>query len=105
MLLLSDQVEEAARRDREAAAVSKDVEDGRTEVSRQVRMLWTGGAGVEDEGGHSPEEEPGVAAMEVDKKESGASEPSPATAPVEQKDEQMDEDQDDDDDDDLEEVA
>lgn len=42
MLLLSDQVEETTRRDREAAEVGKDVEQGRRDVARELARLLGG---------------------------------------------------------------
>ena len=84
MLLLSDQVEEASRRDKEALEVSKEVEEGRKRVGVELARLLRGddvesvreGEGEGETGGSGTGEaeaegkgDDGDDGMEVDKPE------------------------------------
>lgn len=55
MLLLSDQVEEAARRDKEALEVGKEVERGRKRVGEEVNKLLGGDRAGQAEKNTTPE--------------------------------------------------
>lgn len=100
MLLLSDQVEEAARRDKEAAIIGKEVEEGRKEVSEEIRRLLNGES-----------EERTEEAMDVDRKEEGLAPVVDAKSDLGSREElgeggrNVPIDEDEDEDEDLEEVA
>lgn len=98
MLLLSDQVEEAIRRDKEAKAVAKEVVEGRRRVGDEVSRLLGGDKGDNRNRERDRKQEDEHSGMEVDQVDVPEQSPKREQNEVkmDDKDDQQDEDEDDD---------